>query len=86
MHTAGLPPEAHAADPVQTGAEAGPDSAARANLVDLLTLAGRFQRLTDAELLRAYPLLLELTPEVSLPGVLQMLRRFAAEAHAALGS
>ena len=86
MHTAGLPPEAHAADPFQTGAEAGPDSAARANLVDLLTLAGRFQRLTDAELLRAYPLLLELTPEVSLPGVLQMLRRFAAEAHAALGS
>lgn len=85
MHAAGLPPEAYATDPFSTGAEVGPESAARANLVDLLTLVGRLQRLSDLELLRAYPMLLELAPEASLPGVVQMLRRFAAEAQEALG-
>ncbi|MBM3497147.1 MAG: hypothetical protein FJX74_00610 [Armatimonadetes bacterium] len=85
MHAAGLPPEAHAVDPFSTGAPAGPESAARANLVDLLTLVGRLQRRSDPELLRAYPLLLELAPEAGLAGILQMLRRFAAEAQEALG-
>jgi hypothetical protein len=85
MRTAGLPPEAHAVDPFSTGAEVGPESAARANLVDLLTLVGRLQRLSDRKLYRAYPMLLEMASTASVPGVIRMLRRFAEEVSEALG-
>jgi hypothetical protein len=85
MRTAGLPSEAHAVDPFSTGAEVGPESAARANLVDLLTLVGRLQRLSDCELYRAYPMLLEMAAAASVPAVIRMLRRFAEEVSEALG-
>jgi hypothetical protein len=85
MRTAGLPSEAHAVDPFSTGAEVGPESAARANLVDLLTLVSRLQRLSDRDLLRVYPMLLELAAAASVPAVIRMLRRFAEEVSEALG-
>jgi hypothetical protein len=85
MRAAGLPPEAHAVDPFSTGAEAGPGSAARANLVDLLILVGRLRRMSERELLHAYPVLLEMAPEASIPASIKMLRRFANEAAEALG-
>jgi len=85
MHSAGLPPEVHMVDPLSTGGETGPESAARANLIDLLVLVGRLQTMTDAQLLRAYPMLLDLVPEASVPSAIGMLRRFAEEAREAVG-
>ena len=84
MEIAGLPREAHMIDPLTTGSTTGPESAARANLVDLLTFTHRFRSLDDDELLRAYPVLLELPPEVSIRAAVAMLRRFAEEATAVL--
>jgi hypothetical protein len=85
MRAAGLPPEAHAVDPFSTGAEAGPGGAARANLVDLLVLVGRLRRMSERELLQAYPVLLEMAPEANIPAAIKMLQRFANEAAEALG-
>jgi hypothetical protein len=84
MQTAGLPREAHLVDPLSTGGETGPESAARANLVDLITLTHRLRALSDQELLHAYPVLLELPPDAAIRPAVAMLRRFAEEAEQAL--
>jgi len=84
MEAAGLPREAHLVDPLATGGATGPESATRANLVDLLTFTHRFRSLDDISLLRAYPMLLELPPEVSTRAAVAMLKRFAEEAATAL--
>ncbi len=79
MEIAGLPREAYLVDPLATGGATGPESAARANLVDLLTFAQRFRSLDDMALLRVYPVLLEFPPEVPIRPAVAMLRRFADE-------
>jgi hypothetical protein len=80
MRAAGLPPEAHDVDPLGTGGRTGPESAARANLVDLMVFVRRLRTLSDAQLLEAYPVLLDLPPEADVASAVAMLRRFAAEA------
>ncbi len=86
MQAAGLPPEAHVADPLGPEQMTGRDTDARANLVDLISLARRVSRLTDAALLREYPVLLDLPPTADLGEVAGMLRRFADEVHQATSS
>lgn len=85
MRTAGLPPEAHMLEPFAAGDTLSPETAGRANLVDLLTFVERLRRMSDFELLRAYPVLLELASEADIAAIIQMLRRFGDEAVAALG-
>lgn len=81
MQAAGLPSEAHVVDPLGLERMAGRDTDAHANLVDLLSLARRFSRLTDAELLGEYPVLLDLPPAANVGEAIGMLRRFADEVH-----
>jgi hypothetical protein len=83
MHVAGLPREAHLVDPLDPGSAMGRDADAHANLVDLLSFARRASSLSDAELLRACPVLLDLPPQVDLAGAVSLLRRFADEVHQA---
>jgi Queuosine biosynthesis protein QueC len=85
MELAGLPREAYLIDPLGAGGEAGPESAARASLVDLLTFAHRFRTLDDLELTRTYPVLLDFPPEVALRPAVAMLRQFAQEVEEVLG-
>ncbi|MGQ9733181.1 MAG: hypothetical protein ACUVX8_18140 [Candidatus Zipacnadales bacterium] len=86
MHAAGLPAEAYFVDPLHLGRNTRPNSAARANLVDLLVFVHRLRTMNEIELLHAYPVLLDLPPGISLHGLIAMLRRFANEASAALGN
>jgi len=84
MHAAGLPAEAHQYDPLSLKATR-PRSAARANLVDLLSFADDVLRLSDQETVRAHPALLDVLPAgLSVRDMLSLLRRFAGEVvHAA---
>ena len=84
MDAAGLPKEAHMRDPLGTGGLTAPDTAARANLVDLITFVRRFSSQTDTELLMAYPGLLDLAPHVNPVAAIKTLRRFATETRGAL--
>jgi len=86
MQAAGLPAEAHVVDPLGPEQMAGRHTDARANLVDLISLARRVSRLADAELLREYPVLLDLPPAVNVGEAIGMLRRFADEVHQATTS
>ena len=85
MHAAGLPAEAHQYDPLSLEATA-PRSAARANLVDLVSFADDVLRSSDLDTVRAHPALLDLLPAgFSMADMLSVLRRFAAEVLQAAG-
>lgn len=84
METAGLPPEAHMVEPLGTGGMSGPESAARANLVDMIAFTRTLRTLDDSELIRRWPMFLDLAPHADPVAAIAMLRRFALEASAAI--
>ena len=85
MLAAGLPDEAYEVDVLgRPASHIGTD--AYANLVDLLSQCAEFLRRDDLELLTLWPELLDLqSTAVSLPDVLAMYRRYAAEVEAVVG-